>query len=91
MLLAAALLYNELSLAPLSRAAFTPLTRSKIRAIELGFGVAGALLLAASELVRRSPRAARWLAGRVPLTSLLLLAAKLLTFTYPLSTKAFTQ
>ena len=76
-LLAAALLYNELSLAPLSRAAFTPLPRSKIRAVELGFGVAGALLLAASELVRRSPRAARWLAGRAPLTPLLLLAGLL--------------
>ena len=72
-LLAAALLYNELLLAPLARDAFTPLTRSKIRAVELGFGVAGALLLIASEGVRRWPAAARWLAGRLPSTLLLLL------------------
>jgi lysophospholipase L1-like esterase len=76
-LLAAALLYNELVLAPLAREAFTPLTRSKIRAVELGFGLAGAVLIVLSEGVRRSRRLAGWLSGRVPSIGLLVLAGLL--------------
>jgi len=76
-LLAAALLYNEHVLAPLAREAFTPLTRSKIRAVELGFGLAGAVLIVLSEGVRRSRRLAGWLSGRLPSIGLLVLAGLL--------------
>jgi len=76
-LLILALLYNERLLAPLAREGFAAATRAKIRAVELGFGVAGLLLLAASEVVRRSPRLARQLARRAPATLMLLLVGVL--------------
>lgn len=76
-LLVAALLYNEFTLAPIAREAFAPLTREKVRGVQLGFAVAGLLLLAASEAVRRSSRLARWLSGRAAEVALLLLVGLL--------------
>jgi lysophospholipase L1-like esterase len=76
-LLILALLYNELFLAPLARESFAASTRVKIRAVQLGFGATGLLLLAASEGVRRSPRLARRLARRTPATLMLLLTGLL--------------
>jgi lysophospholipase L1-like esterase len=76
-LLVAAVLYNELLLAPLARESFTPLTRSKIRSVELGFALAGALLIVLSEGVRRSRRLAGWLSGRIVSRLLLVLASLL--------------
>jgi len=77
LLLVAALLYNEFTLAPIARETFAPLTREKIRGVQLGFASAGLLLLAVSEVVRRSSRLTRRLSGRVAEVVLLLLAGLL--------------
>jgi lysophospholipase L1-like esterase len=81
-LLGSALLYNELFLSPLARhvtGGFSELTLEKIRRTQLGFGLAGLLLLGASHAVRRSDRLRRVLsgAGRAPEVLLLLLVGVL--------------
>lgn len=76
-LLILALLYNEWLLAPLAREGFAATTRAKIRSVELGFAVAGGLLIAASQALRRSPRLARALSRRPVVSGLLVLTGLL--------------
>jgi lysophospholipase L1-like esterase len=63
-LLATALLYNELTLSLLAPDGLARLTREKIRGVQLVFGLAGLLLLGAAEVVRRSGRLRIALSGR---------------------------
>lgn len=77
LLLAASVLYNEISLAPLQRGHFTELTRSKIREVELLFAGTGLVLLAASELVRRRPSLVARSSGRFAEILLFVLAGLL--------------
>jgi hypothetical protein len=58
-LLAAALLYNEIVLGALAGREFTALVRGKIRGVEAGFALVGLGLVALSEVVRRVPAARR--------------------------------
>ena len=76
-LLALALVYNEWTLSPLARDAFSELTRERIRGLQLGFGVAGALALGLAWLAGRSRALARVLGARGAAPLLLVLAALL--------------
>lgn len=73
-LLAAAVLYNRYTLAPLASGAFEPLTLEKIRRVQWGFGAAGLLSWGAAWALAKRPA---WVGSRVAEWLLLLLVGLL--------------
>jgi lysophospholipase L1-like esterase len=78
-LLALAVVYNEWTLLPLARGEFSPVTRERIRALQLGFALAGGLVAALAVAVGRIPPLSRLFRAR-GVTPLLLTLAALLPF-----------